>query len=606
MPDPAQTGIDHLVFVYDGNCRFCRRWVAHARQHSRARIEFLSSRQAADRFPDLDQQQLVQASALLVPGSETVWGARAILGSGAHGAIGQLLLAAMDALPGFARLVEGVYRRVARNRQVVSRAIQMVETIQADGYRHQFTARIVERGIALTYVVAFASIAVQARGLFGQDGIHPMATYFEMASHVLGGVDLLRLPSLFWWNQSNGFIVAVAVFGIGAGAVAATGRAVGPLLLICWNCYLSFLGGGGQFMSFQWDMLLVEAGFLALVRRTFAGNVPSTAMIWLFRLLLFKVMVMSGLVKLFSNDGTWTTWTALEYHFQTQPLPHSVAWFAHHLPDRVLAAGVGFTWFAELFAPFLIFCGTLGRRIAGITIIALQLAIAATGNYGFFNLLTIVLAFSLFDDRLLARLPWRIPALAPPAWPLTGQAARLAVAGAFVCMITLVPLGRYIDVQPARWAAELQASTRQLGISSGYGLFANMTRTQPEIVFEATLDGRDWEPYGFRYKQADPARPPAFAGPHMPRLDWQLWFAALGGPQRNRWTNEVLDRLCRQVPAVVDLFASAPFAGAQPQQVRAQVYEVRFTTPVEQAETGHWWHRSRPRAFGRPLHCAYR
>ena len=49
-------------------------------------------------------------------------------------------------------------------------------------------------------------------------------------------------------------------------------------------------------------------------------------------LLLFKLLFSSGCVKLFSGDPNWRHLTALAFHYQTQPLPTWMGWYANQLP----------------------------------------------------------------------------------------------------------------------------------------------------------------------------------------------------------------------------------------------------------------------------------
>jgi len=118
-----------------------------------------------------------------------------------------------------------------------------------------------------------------------------------------------------------------------------------------------------------------------------------------------------------------------------------------------------------------------------------------------------------------------------------------------------------------------------------------MTTQRPEIVIEGSLDGVTWRPYEFRYKPGDPARRPKFVEPHQPRLDWQMWFAALGGYEQNPWVRAFLERLLEGSPAVLGLLATNPFPNGPPRYVRAVLYDYRFTDFGERQATGAWWKR---------------
>jgi hypothetical protein len=118
-----------------------------------------------------------------------------------------------------------------------------------------------------------------------------------------------------------------------------------------------------------------------------------------------------------------------------------------------------------------------------------------------------------------------------------------------------------------------------------------MTTSRPEIVIEGSLDGETWLPYEFKYKPGDLTRRPTWVEPHQPRLDWQMWFAALGDYQRDPWTVHFMARLLEGSPEVLSLMDKNPFPDVPPHYVRALLYEYSFTTATEKRTTGHWWRR---------------
>jgi hypothetical protein len=127
---------------------------------------------------------------------------------------------------------------------------------------------------------------------------------------------------------------------------------------------------------------------------------------------------------------------------------------------------------------------------------------------------------------------------------------------------------------------------------NGYGLFRVMTKKRPEIIVEGSDDGLEWKAYEFRYKPGDASRPPPWVAPHQPRLDWQMWFAALGGYTTNRWFVNFCVRILEGSPEVLALLEGDPFDGRPPRYVRALLYEYRFTTADERAVTGDTWTRA--------------
>jgi hypothetical protein len=360
------------------------------------------------------------------------------------------------------------------------------------------------------------------------------------------------------------------------------------------------------FLGFQWDALLLEAGLLALLVAPWRWRATrlSTSVVGLLPLwvLTAKLHLLSGWAKLASGDPTWRDLTALQYHYWTTCLPVWVGWYAAQLPDLVQRASAAVMFAVELVLPLAIFGPRRIRHAAGAAMIALQIGIAATGNYGFFNLLTVALCLTLFDDAALGRwLPRRDPDAFPPPQP--GRAIRVATATATTLLgvLTFAPLALRVGgpaFVPAPIARLLDLAA-PLHAFNAYGLFANMTTVRPEIVLEGSDDGETWQAWEFRWKPGDPARRPAFVQPYMPRLDWQMWFAALQGADRTHWFGPFLDRLLAGSPEVTALLAPSPFATRPPRWVRAVLYRYEFATPAERRH-GLWWRREPIRLYASP------
>jgi hypothetical protein len=134
-----------------------------------------------------------------------------------------------------------------------------------------------------------------------------------------------------------------------------------------------------------------------------------------------------------------------------------------------------------------------------------------------------------------------------------------------------------------------------------YGLFRVMTQTRPEIIIEGSDDGQHWLAYDFKYKPGDLKRRPAFVAPYQPRLDWQMWFAALGEPRDDPWIFTFELRLLQNSPPVLALLQRNPFPKSPPKFVRAMLYEYHFTNSAERRATGEWWRRKFLRPYLPPL-----
>ena len=419
------------------------------------------------------------------------------------------------------------------------------------------------RALGLVYFIAFSSWGVQAIGLVGAKGILPLPDYIKALRE--SGVSWFQAPSLMWWWTSDAAIRTVWIVGAIAAVVAIAGKWQRPALGICLAMWLSICVAGQEFLSFQWDLLLIETGFLAI----FAQN--SRVLVLLFRWLLFRLMFFSGVVKLLSGDPTWRNLTAMHYHYETQPLPTPLAWYMHQLPLGVQKASTAFTFFSELLVPVLFFATRPVRWIAAAITVALQLLIVATGNYTFFNWLTIALCMWLVIE------------------PRPGSGNRIvnAALAVFIGVLSGLTLLEYLDVPMPPGGAAVMHAVAPFRIVNSYGLFAVMTTERPEIVVEGSNDGVTWSAYEFRYKPGELWRPPPIVAPHQPRLDWQMWFAALGTYQTNRWFVNFMIRLMQGEPTVTRLLRSNPFPNAPPHYIRARTFRYRFTSWGSR----DWWTR---------------
>ena len=169
-----------------------------------------------------------------------------------------------------------------------------------------------------------------------------------------------RLPTLCWLNASDWALHALCWGGMGSRVALFVGILPGLCAALLWLFYLSLVVGGQDFLGFQWDSLLLEAGLLAVLLAPWgiwlgrARDDPWAFTIWLVRWLVFRLMFLSGVVKLASQDPAWSKWKALEYHYQTQPLPTWTSWYIHQMPPWFHGLSVGLMFFAELVAPFFV------------------------------------------------------------------------------------------------------------------------------------------------------------------------------------------------------------------------------------------------------------
>src|SRR5262249_27678736 len=357
-----------------------------------------------------------------------------------------------------------------------------------------------------------------------------------------------------------------------------------------------------EFLSYQWDALLLEAGFLAILLAPMTwwdgyhrASDPRRVARWLLWWLLFRLMFGSGVVKLASGDPTWRGLTALVVHYETQPLPTPLAWYAAGAPFWFHRASTAAVLGIELIVPWMILGPRRLRLSAAAVLIIMQLLIALTGNYAFFNLLTIALTVLLFDDasleriRRLVRLPARAAQRPHRRWP----ALVPITAAIFTVPVTAVILAGQLGVRlPASdLVAPLMSALDPVRIVNPYGLFAVMTTTRPEIIVEGSNDGVTWLPYEFHDKPGDLLRRPQWVAPFQPRLDWQMWFAALGRYEQESWFQRFCVQLLAGSPAVLNLLATNPFPGKPPQFVRGVLYQYTFADKTTHRLEGKWWRR---------------
>ncbi|HKN08667.1 MAG TPA: lipase maturation factor family protein, partial [Pseudomonadota bacterium] len=492
-------------------------------------------------------------------------------------------------LPGFAPASEWAYACLAQRRALLARLSTLLWGPRLEAERYALASWVFLRLFGAIYLAAFASLAVQIEGLVGHDGILPLGNYLAAARQVLGGAAYATLPTLFWLDASDTALVAGTAVGALLSLLVVLDRWTRSALIGLFVLYLSYCYAGQDFMSFQWDALLLEAGFLAIF---LTGG--SRIVVWLYRWLIFRYLFLAGAVKLLSGDATWRGLTALEYHFWTQPLPTPIAWYAAQLPVWLLTAGTAAALAVELGCVFGFFLPRRPRAVAAACVLVFQTLILLTGNYNFFNLLTMLLCIFLFDDAALRRvIPARLQALAQTRMP---HPARTASTIAAVLALLIVPLGvnriwQAFESADLPVLGALSRIVSPLLIVNPYGLFAAMTTTRPEIVIEGSEDGIAWREYVFRYQPGPLDRRPPWNIPHQPRLDWQMWFAALDGVEASPWFQNLMLRLLEGSPPVLALLEANPFPHHPPRQVRATLYDYRFSDWDTRAASGAWWVR---------------
>ena len=588
------------LLVYDDACDFCCYWIAQWQHITGDRIDYAPYQEVVSQFPEIPFSAFESSVQLILEDGTVFSGAEAVLRALNSGS----LLWCYYHLPGFAKVAEIVYRFIAQHRPFFSAMTRWLWGTHTEKTTSHFSRWLFLRAIGCIYLIAFLSLWVQIHGLVGSSGILPADQYLTVVRQQVGTAGYHLVPTLFWLNPSDLFLHILCAGGVALSLVLIAGFFPPLALAGLWVFYLSLVSIGQAFLSFQWDVLLLEVGLLAIffaplqIRDTLSrASQPSVAFLWLLRWLLFRLMFASGFVKL-ASDEVWRNLTALNFHYETQPLPTAIGWYVHQLPEWFQKVSVIGMFAVELVVPFLIFAPRRLRTAGCIGLVGLQVLIILTGNYCFFNLLTIALCLLLIDD---VTWKWLLPKrLMPTLRSLVQPVHRYRHACIAVVAILLFLLSSI------RFSGQLFRETRLPDVAwitpfrsvNTYGLFADMTESRPEIIVEGSNDRITWKTYEFRWKPGDLTKAPKWVAPHQPRLDWQMWFAALQGDyQRTYWFLNFMGGLLRGNPDVLKLLAENPFPDEPPRYVRATLYDYSFTKLSAKHSEGMWWEREWKRIY---------
>ena len=612
------------LLIYDGECEYCRRWIARWKITTEGQVEYLSYQELGERFSEIPREQFKEAVHFIEPDGSVCSGAEAVFKCLHLSSKKSWLYRLYCKFSLFARGSEKIYQLVSKNRYFLSFCSRLLSGKNSEPSTYVFSSWVFPRALGVIAAIAVISYWVQAKGLIGSQGILPISAYFQGLENYLNeiqfeGCKFFYLPTLFWFNQSDFAINAVFSFALIASLCLTLGLFPALSALALWVSYLSLLIAGQDFLSFQWDILLIEMSFLTIffchwkmIDRLRSHSDPTRLGRWLIWFLLFRLYFESGVVKLQSYGldevNTWRDFTALNYHYWSQPLPTGISWYFHNLPPWFHQLSLYLLYFTELVLPFFIIGPRRIRNLAfsGMTII--QLCIILTGNYGFFNLLTIILCIPLIDDQSLPELlrknlrnnfrkkdsrHWILRihrifliSVVLVTIPVSGFQLRQS------CEDTRKPRKSRKWMQDHDYFRKTYFQISHFHTINAYGLFRVMTMTRPEIIISGSDDGIEWKDYTFKYKPGAPQLRPFFCVPHMPRLDWQMWFAGLYF-ERSRtlppWLGRFLHELFNGNIEVNTLLADNPFPQNPPQFYRIQLHHYSFTDRITRENTGSWW-----------------
>ncbi|XP_018403720.1 PREDICTED: lipase maturation factor 2-like [Cyphomyrmex costatus] len=562
----------------------------------------------------------------------------------------------------------------------------------------RYTRNLFLRGICIIYLFAFLSFYVQIPGLYGDNGILPARTQVDLKGRPTLLNKIKQKPTFLWFAPYLGLNVdymldVLSLLGaiLSFAGFVSQKFCLAPVFAGLWLLYYSLYQIGQTFMFFQWDVLLLEVGFLCIfvapLWHAYRGNPSDHVTLWAVRWLLFRLLFSSGVVKLTSGCPIWWKLDALSIHFESQCIPTALAWYAHHLPTWLLRLFTVAANVIELAVPLLFFFPNRKVRVIAFYLqILLQVCIIATGNYNFFNFLTICLCISLLDDQFFYKRKsknnkshiknylstlitilvyggimygayiyyglkimdnWTIESnitftqqqfsyilyhvvifsiyiglasfaltLVPiiisvfytkEMHKLTDKLIAMLIALLYVlsiaCIfaISVVPyssLSKLFNSTMIDHLTRLHSKVDHFHITNSYGLFRRMTGVngRPEVVIEGSdsIEG-PWKEYEFLYKPGNVNNSLPFVAPHQPRLDWQMWFAALGTYHQNPWLMSLAYRLLSGQPEVLALMNTVenPFRNRPPKYVRASLYHYHYASWSQTSNTRVWWTRER-------------
>jgi hypothetical protein len=490
----------------------------------------------------------------------------------------------------------------------------------AEGPRTHLLPRwIFLRALGVIYFSAFYSLIFQIKGLIGPTGILPAREYLaDLTNYYSGPQRFWFAPTLLWFGSSNHALMLVCWLGLFASVAVILNLWPRVSLAVGFACFLSFVAAAQDFSGYQSDGMLLEAGFISLffapaglLPGLGAAHAPSRFSLFLLRWEWFRIYFESGVVKLISGDYSWRHLTAMDDYYQNGPLPTWIGWYVQQLPHWFHAATAFMTLAAELGLVWMLFLPRRFRIACFCILTPFQIGIILTANYTFLNYLVLVLGFLLLDDgfiRFVLPRPWKKWGPAPNLIETTrlDQTAESAeskvpwlrpvwrgIAAIYLSWIlyattallfALLPHAPRLPLAPAR-------SLEPFRIANEYGLFASMTHARYEIEYQGSADGQTWTAYPFRYKPQDVHRAPGIYAPYQPRFEWDLWFASLSNWRSYPFVVQTEERLLRNDPDVLALFASNPFVGTPPKQVRAVMWQYWFTNRATKHKDGTWWRR---------------
>lgn len=444
-------------------------------------------------------------------------------------------------------------------------------------------ALLLPRLLGFIYLFAIGAFLFQIRGLIGKNGILPVVDYLNYFRLHMKRKRFFYIPTLFWLYASDRALMGLTIAGTLLSLLLILGYYPTLCLGLLFVIYLSIVSVGQDFLSFGWESFLLEITFYTFL--TSLTPIPNL-MVWIcLNFLLFRFHIQAGAVKLQSHDRSWWDLTALQFHYQSQPLPNTWAWYVYKWPLTIHKASTFFMFVVELALPFGLFFTDSIRAGVGIAFITFQVIIWLTGNFSYLNHLTAVFSIIAFNNNYLPFL--KEPSSFQSAHEATN--AILSLIGAIFIILQMMRLWHHF--RPKLVLSQWLAWFSPFHIVNRYGLFAIMTKERYEIIVEGSEDGKNWKEYLCWYKPSEVTRRPRRISPYQPRLDWQMWFLPFDDFESETWFHQFLYHLLKGTPEVLKLIRYNPFPNQPPRYIRALMYDYRFSTKQQKKELGWWWQR---------------
>lgn len=494
-----------------------------------------------------------------------------------------------------------------------SRFERLLSWLDDAGQNHRITRFMLLRFTGLVYFVAFLTAAHQFLPLVGHDGLLPADLFAEKVVRAHGSPwrAFWEAPSLFWFNCSDEMIRTVTWTGVALSFVVLCGFANSLIMLVLWALYLSLVPIGQEWTGYGWDIQILETGFLGVMLcplldpRPFPRRAPPVVIVWLYRWLIFRIMMGAGLIKL-RGDPCWRDLSALYHHYETQPVPNPLSRWLHFAPKWFHQAGVAWNHFVELVVPWFALRGRRARHVAGILMTSFMVILIFSGNLSFLNWLTIIPCLACFDDafwrKVLPRFITKRAEKSAASGEKTRSSTHVLLSLAYGLVVAWLSIGPVTNMLSQRQA--MNTSFDKLHLVNTYGAFGSIDRERLELVFEGTQEAvpdplAEWREYEFKAKPGDPKRRPAIITPYHYRLDWAAWHPWSQVPGRNEWVPHFIWKLLHNDPGTLGLLAGNPFPDTPPQWIRVQTYRYRFAPPGN--PDGAWWTRELVGTHIRPL-----